>query len=139
MLTCNRSPFELFDPTFTGTLPSPFVLACPEFVTSFFSHSCKTLPPQPLCFDNHLDCGGGGGVLHTRTRVISPVSTSLRTFTANHQGGRGDCRHTGGVPKLQPLRKPLLSAPARFHYLIITSLRQCFALSPNYPLPTDDL
>src|SRR6266404_5641404 len=61
MLTCNRSPFELFDPTFTGTLPSPFVLACPEFVTSFFSHSCKTLPPQPLCFDNHLDCGGGWG------------------------------------------------------------------------------
>jgi len=34
--------------------------SCHTFSNPLFSHSCKLLPPQLLCFDNHLNCLGGG-------------------------------------------------------------------------------
>src|SRR4029077_10819869 len=35
-----------------------FLFAGPNSITSFFSHSCRTLLQQPFCFDIHTKCPG---------------------------------------------------------------------------------
>ncbi len=49
-----------FGPSF---LPQPAVYSQPfDFVGPLFSYSYELLFPQPLCFDNDLNCPGGGPI-----------------------------------------------------------------------------
>lgn len=54
--------------------------AFPTFPSSFFSQPCKTLPGQPISFDNHTKCPGGG-VPNVKIAVLLPHRSAAQSIS----------------------------------------------------------
>ena len=76
---------------------------CAPELSPSFSDSCKLLLPHLLCFDNHLNCPGGGGTADV-SRTACPIHlSSFQSLGHSLPKGRGTL--LAAALQRSPLRK----------------------------------